>query len=184
MISETLREDSTTKMSQSNMKKMHVTQAQSLGPPSSAPNVRRLNTSTAMQATEVEKNTSNEKLRPAASFIFRGSLYAMKLYAVFISHGTPIPTYMFTELLQICQAIQLTFNPHIAFNVPISLQNQVRISRDVQLFPFSRFNCFHQHIILWEMMGRRTLRQWFQIRILLWEMMGRRTLRQWFQIRI
>lgn len=81
------------------MKKIHVIQAQTLGPPSSAPNVRRLNTSTIMQATEVEKNTNKLKLKPPASFIFNGSLYAMKLYVVLISHGTPIPTYMFTELL-------------------------------------------------------------------------------------
>lgn len=124
MISETLREESTTKMSQSNMKKKHVTQAQSLGPPSSAPNVRRLNTSTAMQATEVEKNTSKLKLRPAASFIFSGSLYAMKLYVVLISHGTPIPTYMFTELLQKFSnnLLSLAFYPSpFAFNVPSSL---------------------------------------------------------------
>lgn len=100
MMPETLREDSTTKISQSNMKNTKVIQAQSLGPPSSAPNVRRLITRTAIQPTEVEKNTSKEKLRPAAFSIRSGSLCTKKLYAVSISHGTPMPTYIFTELLQ------------------------------------------------------------------------------------
>lgn len=97
---ETLREDSTTKIIQSNMKNTQVIHAQSFGPPSSAPNVRRLITRTAIQPTEVAKNTSNEKLRPAAFSIRSGSLYTKKLYAVSISHGTPMPTYIFTELLQ------------------------------------------------------------------------------------
>ena len=92
MMPETLREDTTTKITQSNMKYTEVTQAQSFGPPSSAPNVRRLNTRTPIQPTEVEKKTSKEKLSPAALLIRRGSLYAMKLYAVSISHGTPMPT--------------------------------------------------------------------------------------------
>lgn len=100
MISETLREESTTKINQSKMKNAQVIHAQSLGPPSSAPNVRRLITRTAIQPTEVEKNTSSEKLRPAAFSIRSGSLYTKKLYAVSISHGTPMPTYIFTELLQ------------------------------------------------------------------------------------
>lgn len=100
MMPETLREDSTTKIIQSNMKYTQVIQAQCLGPPSSAPNVRRLNTRTAMHPTEVEKKTSKEKLSPSAFWIRSGSLYAMKLYAVSISHGMPMPTYIFTELLQ------------------------------------------------------------------------------------
>lgn len=74
MMPETLREESTTKIIQSNMKYTQVTQAQNLGPPSSAPRVRRLNTRTAMQPTEVEKNTSREKLSPSAFWIPKGSL--------------------------------------------------------------------------------------------------------------
>jgi hypothetical protein len=100
MMPETLREDRTTKIIQSNMKYTHVTQAQSLGPPSSAPNVRRLYTRTAIHPTEVQKKTSKEKLSPSALLIRSGSLYAMKLYAVSISHGMPMPIYIFTELLQ------------------------------------------------------------------------------------
>ena len=90
-MSETLREDNTTKISQSNIKYTEVTQAHSLGPPSSAPKVRRLNTRTAMQPTEVAKKTSREKLSPLALLIRKGSLYAMKLYAVSMSHGMPMP---------------------------------------------------------------------------------------------
>lgn len=82
------------------MKNTNVIHAQSLGPPSSAPKIIRLITKTEIHPTEVEKKTINEKLSPPASWILRGSLYAMKLYKVSISHGTPIPTYIFTELLQ------------------------------------------------------------------------------------
>ena len=81
------------------MKYTQVIHAQSLGPPSSAPKTRRLKTKTEIHPTEVEKKTSKEKLSPPAFWIRRGSLYAMKLYKVSISHGTPMPTYMFTELL-------------------------------------------------------------------------------------
>ena len=63
---ETLREESTTKIIQSNMKYTNVTQAQNLGPPSSAFSVKRLNTRTAIQPIEAQKKTSNEKLSPAA----------------------------------------------------------------------------------------------------------------------
>lgn len=77
MTLETPREDSTTNISHNNMKNMQVTHAQTLGPPSSAPIVSRLNTKTPMQATEVEKKTSREKLSPFALFIRNGSLYAM-----------------------------------------------------------------------------------------------------------
>lgn len=100
MIPETLREDNTTKIIQRNMKYTEVTQAQSLGPPSSAPNVIRLYTKTAIHPTEVAKKTSKEKLSPSAFLILSGSLYAIKLYAVSISQGMPMPTYMLTELLQ------------------------------------------------------------------------------------
>lgn len=79
MKPETLREDSTTKISQSNMKYTHVTQAQILGPPSSAPSVKRLYTSTPIQPTEVAKKTSNEKLNPSAFSILKGCLYTKKL---------------------------------------------------------------------------------------------------------
>ena len=92
MMPETLREESTTNTIQSNMKNTLVTQAQNLGPPSSAPSVRRLSTKTEIQPTEVEKNTSKEKLSPSAFSIRNGSLYAMKLYAVSINHGMPMPT--------------------------------------------------------------------------------------------
>lgn len=92
MMPETLREESTTKIIHSNMKYTQVIQAQSFGPPSSAPNVRRLYTRTPIQPTEVEKNTSKEKLSPSAFSILSGSLYTKKLYAVLISHGTPMPT--------------------------------------------------------------------------------------------
>lgn len=74
MIPETLREDNTTKIIQSNMKYTQVIQAQTFGPPSSAPNVRRLNTRTAIQPTEVQKKTSKEKLSPPAFSIRNGSL--------------------------------------------------------------------------------------------------------------
>lgn len=74
MIPDTLREESTTKIIQSSIKYTEVTQAQSFGPPSSAPSVRRLNTRTAMQPTEVQKNTSNEKLSPSAFWTRKGSL--------------------------------------------------------------------------------------------------------------
>lgn len=100
MMPETLREERTTKIIQSNMKYTQVTQAQSLGPPSSAPNVTRLYTRTAIHPTEVAKKTSKEKLSPSAFWIRNGSLYTTKLYAVSISHGMPMPTYIFTELLQ------------------------------------------------------------------------------------
>lgn len=100
MIPETLSEESTTNIIQSNMMNTEVTQAQNLGPPSSAPSVRRLNTRTPIQPTEQQKNTSKEKLSPSAFFIVNGSPYAIKLYAASISHGMPMPTYMFTELLQ------------------------------------------------------------------------------------
>lgn len=66
MTPETLSEDKTTKMSQSNIKYTQVIQAQSLGPPSSAPKTRRLITKTAIHPKEVAKKTSNEKLRPDA----------------------------------------------------------------------------------------------------------------------
>lgn len=92
MMPETRREERTTNIIQSNMKNTLVTQAQILGPPSSAPSVRRLITNTIIQPTEVEKNTSREKLSPPAFCIRNGSLYAMKLYAVSISHGMPMPT--------------------------------------------------------------------------------------------
>lgn len=105
MMPETLREESVTKMTQSNMKKMLVNQAQGFGPPNSAPNVRRRSTRTDIHPTDVAKNTINEKLSPAAFWILKGSRYAMKLYAVSISHGTPMPTYMFTELLQVMFAM-------------------------------------------------------------------------------
>lgn len=73
------------------MKYTQVSQAQTLGPPSSAPKVRRLNTKTAIQAIDVAKKTSNEKLRSPALSIFNGLLYAMKLYNVLMSQGMPIP---------------------------------------------------------------------------------------------
>lgn len=91
MMPETLREDSTTNISQSNIKKTLVTQAQNLGPPSSAPSIRRLTTKTEMQPTEVEKNTIKVNPSPSAFSILNGSPYVMKLYAVFISHGMPMP---------------------------------------------------------------------------------------------
>ncbi|KAK2403600.1 magnesium/proton exchanger [Trifolium repens] len=100
MKPETLSEDSTTKIIQSSMKNAQVIHAQSLGPPSSAPKTIRLRTKTDIHPTEVAKKTINEKLSPPAFSIRRGSLYAMKLYKVSISHGTPMPTYIFTELLQ------------------------------------------------------------------------------------
>lgn len=100
MNPETLSEDSTTKIIHRNMKNTAVIHAQSLGPPSSAPKTRRLTTKTEIHPTEVQKKTINEKLSPPAFWIWRGSLYAMKLYKVSISHGTPMPTYIFTELLQ------------------------------------------------------------------------------------
>jgi len=100
MNPETLSEDSTTKIIHNNMKKEQVIHAQSLGPPSSAPKIIRLKTKTDIHPTEVQKKTINEKLSPPAFWIRRGSRYAMKLYKVLISHGTPIPTYIFTELLQ------------------------------------------------------------------------------------
>jgi hypothetical protein len=100
MNPETLREDSTTKIIHSSMKNAQVTHAQSLGPPSSAPKTIRLTIKTEIHPTEVAKKTISEKLSPPAFWIRRGSLYAMKLYKVSISHGTPMPTYMFTELLQ------------------------------------------------------------------------------------
>lgn len=71
---------------------MLVNQAQCLGPPNSAPRVRRRKTRTAIHPAEVIKKTTKEKLSPDAFWIFRGSLYAMKLYAVLINHGMPIPT--------------------------------------------------------------------------------------------
>lgn len=92
MMSETLREDNTTNTSHRNIKNILVSHAQSLGPPSSAPNIRRLSTKTIIQPTEVEKKTSKEKLSPFAFSIRSGSPYAMKLYNVSISHGTPMPT--------------------------------------------------------------------------------------------
>lgn len=61
------------------MKYTHVTQAQTLGPPSSAPNTSRLSIKTAIHPTEVEKKTSKEKLSPSAFSIRSGSPYAMKL---------------------------------------------------------------------------------------------------------
>jgi len=100
MNPETLSEDSTTKIIHNNMKKAQVIHAQSLGPPSSAPKIIRLKTKTDIHPTEVQKKTIREKLSPPALWIRRGSRYAMKLYKVSISHGTPIPTYIFTELLQ------------------------------------------------------------------------------------
>lgn len=92
MMPETLREDNTTKISHSNIKYAQVTQAQTFGPPSSAPNVKRLNTKTPIQPTEVQKKTSKEKLSPCAFCMRSGSLYAMKLYNVSMSQGIPIPT--------------------------------------------------------------------------------------------
>lgn len=76
---ETLREESTTKIIQSNMKYTNVTHAQILGPPSSAFSVKRLSTRTAIQPIEVQKKTSNEKLSPAAFWMRNGSLYMKKL---------------------------------------------------------------------------------------------------------
>lgn len=89
---ETLKDDNTTKISHSNMKYAQVIHAQSFGPPSSAPKTRRLNTKTPIQPTEVEKKTSKEKLSPSAFSICNGSLYAMMLYIVSMSHGMPMPT--------------------------------------------------------------------------------------------
>lgn len=67
MMPETLREDRTTKIIQSNMKYMQVIQAQSLGPPSSAPNISLLTIRTEIQPIEVMKKTSKQKLSPPAS---------------------------------------------------------------------------------------------------------------------
>lgn len=55
---------------------MLVTHAQSLGPPSSPPKIRRLYIKTPMQPTDVAKNISKEKLSPPAFSIRNGSLYA------------------------------------------------------------------------------------------------------------
>lgn len=92
MKPKTLREDNTTKINHKSIKYADVSQAHILGPPSSAPIVRRLNTRTAIQPAEVTKKTRREKLSPAAFSTRNGSPYAMKLYVVSISQGTPIPT--------------------------------------------------------------------------------------------
>jgi hypothetical protein len=82
------------------MKYTDVIQAHSLGPPSSAPIIMRRRTKIVMQPNEVAKKTRREKLRPSALSMYSGSWYTKKLYTVSINHGTPMPTYMFTELLQ------------------------------------------------------------------------------------
>lgn len=79
MMPETLRDDNTTNINQSSIKYAQVIQAQTLGPPSSAPNTIRLSTKIEMQQTDVEKKTSKEKLSPRAFSICRGSPYAIKL---------------------------------------------------------------------------------------------------------
>lgn len=74
MIPETLRDESTTNMSHKDIKYILVTQAQNFGPPSSAPKMIRRSTNTDIHPTEVQKKTTKEKLRPAAFWIYRGSL--------------------------------------------------------------------------------------------------------------
>ncbi|MFS7901675.1 hypothetical protein Hanom_Chr01g00002421 [Helianthus anomalus] len=137
MMPETLREDKTTNTSQSIMKYAQVIQAQTRGPPSSPPNTTLLSTKTEIHPTEVEKKTNNEKLNPDAFSIYNGSPYAIKLYAVSISHGTPIPTYMFTELLhkvkkKVCSMFQFL----VSF-VPPKVCFSASGSKRFEILPFS-----------------------------------------------